>query len=190
MLKLTTTIAAFGALLSACSLVPDVNLPVPNINLAGILGFDKTEDEKAWRLLESNSDVRRVSDDQLIIEAWGRPLTDMETIEIRLLARSGAEAARLGYSHFAILHLRDRNLPIAGGLYNDSIFGADEQWIGSYDALVRSRYERDYSAAPRSWAGPGLTAVVQLLKDDDARSDEAFEAYALYENLKTRDMLR
>ena len=190
MIKFSAYISALFFSIAGCSYIPDMNIPVPNFNAASIMGGNATEEEKAWTLLATFSDVRKVTEDEYVIEAWGRPMTDMEVVERRLLARAGAETVREGYTHFAFIHLRDRNLPIAGGIYSDSIFGADKQWIGTYDELVRSRYERDFSAAPRNWAGPGLTAVMIPLNEGDPRWEKSFHAQSLYENLKARDNLK
>lgn len=129
-----------------------------------------------------------VTGDRVIIDAWGPARTSLETVELRLLARAGAEVNKLGYTHFVILHVRDRNLPIAGSFSGASIFGSDEKRIGTYEALVRDRYERDYGAAPRAWWNPGLTAVIQPL---NAAEDEiAFNAGELYETINRSEMPR
>ncbi len=112
----------------------------------------------------------------------------MEAVELRLLARAGSEAERLGFSHFVILHIRDRNLPLAGGLNSMSIFGADEKRITTYEALVRDRYERDYAAAPRAWWNPGLTAIVQPINAEDG--EDAFPALELYDTLNRSKLAR
>lgn len=156
-----------------------------------VFGEKRSDEEKAWGDLLRNSDFKQVSHDRLIIEAWAAPNTGMDAVEQRLLARAAAEARSLGFDRFVILHIRDRNLPTAGALNTISIFGADEYEIGSYEALVRSRYERDYSAAPRTWVRPGVTAIVKMMTAEQAAEyDETFDAVSLYEFLNRKEMAK
>ena len=181
--------AAF--ILTACESTPASDrsaLNLPNFNMAKLLGFDRTDEEKAWSDLLRNSDVRPVGSNQILVEAWGAPATDMERVELRLLARAGAEADKLGFDRFAIVHIRDRNMPITGGIFSTPVYGAERTWIGRYDELVESRYERDYAVAPRAWMNPGLTAIVQLVDDSHPRYDRAFKAMELYETLNKTEM--
>lgn len=191
--KSAIVILGLSLLLGACSTMPrlpQVNIPLPRFNVAEFMGWDRTEEEKAWAALLNNSDVRHVGDDRLIVEAWGSPGTSMEVIELRILARAGAEVDRLGKSHFAIVHIRDRNQPVSNGLFSDSIFGADEVWIGNYETLVRSRYERDYGFALRQWVGPALSAVVVPLSEDELGKKDAFDALNMYDTLNRDRFVR
>lgn len=180
-------------ILSACASaprLPSFDVPLPRFSVAELFGWDKTDEEKAWIGLLNRSEVRQVGDDRLIVEAWGTVGTSMEVVELRILARAGAEVDRLGKSHFAIVHIRDRNKPVSNGLFGDSIFGADELWIGTYEELVRSRYERDYGFAARQWIGPALTAVVIALDEDDFGRKDAFEALNMYHTLNRKKLVK
>lgn len=179
--------------LTACAStpsLPSIDIPLPRFNVAEFLGWDRTDEEKAWQALLDRSEVRQVGDDRLIVEAWGSIGTSMEVVELRLLARAGAAVDFMGKSHFAIVHIRDRNQPVSNGLFSDSIFGADEIWIGTYEGLVRSRYERDYGMAPRQWLGPALSAVVIALDEDDLGRKDAFEALNMYNTLNREKLVK
>lgn len=181
-----------GVLLAAaCASTPKPPLPslaLPSFSVAKLLGFDKSQEQIAWEDLLRNSEVKQVSLDQFIVEAWGAPATDMEDVELRLLARTAAEAQRLGYERFAFVHIRDRNMPITGGLFSSSIYGFDRVWIGRYNQLVESRYERDYAVAPRAWVNPGLTAIVQMVEPDHRRFEDSFQVEGLYQLLNGSEM--
>ncbi|MEM9376215.1 MAG: hypothetical protein AAGA72_08335 [Pseudomonadota bacterium] len=172
--------------LTCCASTPESS----GFRIVDVFRSDKTDEERAWHALLERSDVRQVGSDRLIVEAWGAMGTSMEIVELRMLARAGAAADRLGKSHFAIVHIRDRNQPVSNGLFGDSIFGADEVWIGTYEALVRSRYERDYGFATRQWLGPALSAVIVALDPDDLGQKEAFEALNMYHTLNRNELVR
>jgi len=138
---------------------------------------------KAWRSLLFRTDVKQVASDRLIVEAWGRPVTGIDKIEFRLLARAAAEAQRLGYSHFVFVDVRDRNLPKAGGLMPGIGIAPEDAWIGSYEDLVHSRYEREEAAAPKTWLVPGLEGIVIMLNETDARMNKSFSASETFDYL-------
>lgn len=179
-----------GIGLSACGSL--AKIPTPEFtDWSTLFSNGWTDEEQAWADLLRNSSVKQVEKDRLIVEAWGAPRTKMDAVELRLLSRAAIETRDLGYKRFVIVHIADRNMPIAGGLNSISIFGADEYVIGSYEDLVRSRYERDYAAAPRAWINPGLTAIVLMLSTEDAQGyDETFDAVNLYEYLNRQGMAK
>ena len=73
--------------------------------------------ERVWRKIHSNTAVTGITRDTVRIEARGGPLTGIETVELRLLARAAAEGLERGYEYFEITHLRDRNYASAGRLF-------------------------------------------------------------------------
>lgn len=140
--------------------------------------------ERTWDTVESNTAVTWITDDTVRIEARGGPLTGIETVELRLLARAAGEGAARGRARFKITHLRDRNYSSAGNLFGGAAFDAGRTThIGAYEDLVASRYERDWSAAPRAWTSPGLTAVVVYTDEAPTRRRPLFEVEAVYRNL-------
>jgi hypothetical protein len=183
--------------LSACSSMqpfplPDGRLPngEPAVDVAGFvrsLWPDAVPPaERTWRSVDFNTNVTWVTDTTARIEARGGPLTGIETVELRLLARAAGEGARLNYPRFKIIHLRDRNQASAGQLFGMPAFDAARtRHIGSYEDLVASRYERDWSMAPRAWTHPGLTAVVIFTREAPTRREPLFEVEQLYRNLVT-----
>lgn len=111
---------------------------------------------------------------------------------------AAAEGLDRGYDYFEITHLRDRNYASAGRLFAESqcesrarpgaghagpLYAGSQDPIGSYAALAESRYERDWSAAPRAWTHPGLTAVIEYTNEPPTRYRERFEAGEVYRNL-------
>ena len=144
--------------------------------------------ERTWDVVESNTKVTWITDDTVRIEARGGPLTGIETPEtsgsLRLLARAAGEGAARGHERFKITHLRDRNYASAGNLLGGVAFDAGRTThIGAYEDLVASRYERDWSAAPRAWTSPGLTAVVVFTDAAPTRRRPLFDVEAVYRNL-------
>ncbi len=145
--------------------------------------------ERTWDKVESNTAVTWITDDTARIEARGAPMTGIETVELRLLARAAAEGAERGHPRFKIVHLRDRNYSAAGNLLGGMAFDAGRTThIGAYEDLAASRYERakkreNRSAAPRAWAHPGLTAVVVFTDEAPTRRRPLFEVEAVYRNL-------
>lgn len=140
--------------------------------------------ERTWAKVESNTAVTWITDDTARIEARGGPLTGIETVELRLLARAAGEGAVRGHPRFKIVHLRDRNYSAAGNLLGGMAFDAGRTThIGAYEDLAASRYERDWSAAPRAWTSPGLTAVVVFTEDAPTRRRPLFDVEAVYRNL-------
>ncbi|MGJ3230270.1 MAG: hypothetical protein ACFE0P_00560 [Oceanicaulis sp.] len=144
--------------------------------------------ERTWDVVESNTAVTWITDDTVRIEARGLALTGAETPEtfgsLRLLARAAADGAARGHERFKIVHLRGRNYASAGNLFGGMAFDAGRTThIGGYEDLVASRYERDWSAAPRAWAHPGLTAVVVYTNDAPTRRRPLFDVEAVYRNL-------
>lgn len=140
--------------------------------------------ERAWAQVEHNTAVTWITDDTARIEARGAPLTGIETVELRLLARAAGEGAARGRERFKITHLRDRNYASAGNLFGAMAFEAGRTThIGTYEDLVASRYERDWSAAPRAWGSPGLTAVVVFTDEAPTRRRPLFDVEAVYRNL-------
>ena len=141
-------------------------------------------EERTWRSVEFNTDVTWITDDTARIEARGGPLTGIETVELRLLARAAGEGAQRGASRFKIVHLRDRNYASAGRLFGGISYDAGRTThIGSYPDLAASRYDRDWSAAPRAWTHPGLTAVVVFTDDAPTLRRPLFEVETVYRNL-------
>ena len=144
--------------------------------------------EQTWAKVESNTAVTWITDDTARIEARGGPLTGIETPKtpgsLRLLARAAAEGAERGRARFKIVHLRDRNYSAAGNLFGGLAFDAGRiTHIGAYEDLAASRYDRDWSAAPRAWTHPGLTAVVVFTDEAPTRRRPLFEVEAVYRNL-------
>lgn len=138
---------------------------------------------RTWRSIHFHTAVTGITADTVRIEARGAPLTGIETVELRLLARAAAEGIERGYDYFEITHLRDRNYASAGRLFGVPLHAGRHDPIGSYTALAESRYERDWSAAPRAWTHPGLTAVVEYTDEPPTRHRERFEAGEVYRNL-------
>ncbi len=107
--------------------------------------------------------------------------------KIRSRRRRGSpdkEGAARGLPRFKIVHLRDRNYSAAGNLFGGLAFDAGRTThIGAYEDLAASRYDRDWSAAPRAWAHPGLTAVVVFTDDAPTRRRPLFDVEAVYRNL-------
>lgn len=155
---------------------------------ARALGFETDPEIRAFKDLRRNSSVQAVSKTQVIVDAWGAPRTGLEAVELRLLARAADATYEAGFERFGIIHIRDRNLPLAGGIFNDGVFGSDIVWIGSYESLVSNRYERDQAFALRAWLNPGLTAIVQFIPEDDPRFDDAFVALDVYDILNREEM--
>lgn len=175
------------AALSLCVVSACANKPPPFDKPSATTAVEapiwSKKEKKAWKRLAKNSSIKQVADDQMVIDAWGGPLTDPEAIERRLLARAGAEAHRLGFSHFAIVQIADRNKPIYGGFGPGLSFHDEDLWIGSYSELAATRFERDYASAARSWVNPGLTAVITMLPKGHEMAGESFEAYDAYDFL-------
>lgn len=146
----------------------------------------RTREEQTWDEIVAYTDVFRVGEDRLQVEARGGPLAGGGTVDLRLLVRASAETLSQGFTHFAIVHVRDENAPIAGRLFGAPIYGADTVWIGNYEDFVASRYERDYAAAPQAWFAPSTVAVVAMMNDDNRRANRAFNARAVYDSLKVR----
>lgn len=183
------SLAAGAALaLSACSSMPN---PVTAIGGAAssIFRDPRSQEIQSWEEIIAHTDVVRVSHERLAVEARGNPLEGGGTVDLRLLVRAAAETLRTEHSHFAIVHVRDRNAPIAGGMFGAGIYGSETVWIGDYEGFVASRYERDYGAAPRAWMRPGVEAVILMLDESDRRAARAFEARAVYDNLIIEDGL-
>jgi hypothetical protein len=102
----------------------------------------------------------------------------------RRVAGPGGEGAARGMERFKIVHLRDRNYAAAGNLFGGLAFDAGRTiHIGAYEDLAASRYERNWSAAPRAWTSPGLTAVVVYTNDTPTRRRPLFDVEAVYRNL-------
>ena len=185
---------ALGCAIFVCGLLTGcVSKPAPDIPASALEGRSVEEaktEQKAWRQLLRNSKVRQVGQDRLLVQSWGSVGTTVDVLELRLLARAGAEANKLGKSHFAIVHIRDRSLSASGGLFDNPIYSADEQWIGTYEDLVRNRYERDYSTSPVNWLEPGLTAVVIALDKDEITRKSAFNAWEMYASLNRDGFVR
>ncbi|MFP4520426.1 MAG: hypothetical protein ACLFQ5_13340, partial [Oceanicaulis sp.] len=90
--------------------------------------------ERTWNKVESNTAVTWITDDTARIEARGGPLTGIETVELRLLARAAGEGAARGHPRFKIVHLRDRNYSAAGNLLGAMAFDAGRTThIGAYE---------------------------------------------------------
>lgn len=163
--------------LSACSTITAPEFPE-------LISFSPSNPEAtAYRSLKRNTSSQKVSADQMLIDAWGAPRTSLELVELRLLSRAGDEAYRAGYDRFFIRHIRDRNLPLAGGIFGASLLGGDLVWIGSYEELIVSRYERDQAFAVRAWVNPGLTALVEFVGPSHSRYEKAFKALEVYDIL-------
>ena len=146
----------------------------------------RTAEEQTWDEIVAYTEVFRIGADRLQLQASGGPLAGGGTVDLRLLVRASAETLTQGYSHFAIVHVRDDNMPIAGRLFGTPIYGSETVWIGTYEDFVANRYERDYAAAPRAWVAPSMTAIIVMMNEDDRRSRRAFGARAVYESLKVR----
>lgn len=177
-------IAAIAAtlLLSGCaSKVP----PIPGAASpeASAKWVPSRQESKAWKSLVFRTEVKQVAADRLVIDAWGRPGKPIDSIEIRLLARAAAEAQRLGFSHFAIVQIQDRNLPKAGGLMPSLGLSAEPVWIGSYEELVYNRFEREQAAPLKTLVVPGLEAVVVLLGEDHRKISRSFDAAQTFDLL-------
>ncbi len=156
-----------------------------------VFGTTWSDEEMAWSDLKRNSSVRRVADDRLIVDAWGAAGTNIENVELRLLARAAVEVRSIGYTRFLIVHIRDRNKPVSGGLNPISIFGADDFEIGTYEDLVKSRYRRDYGLPARNWWNPGVSTVVWALDAESAKEfKNTFDALSLYEYLNRKKMAK
>ncbi|WP_417484090.1 hypothetical protein [Maricaulis salignorans] len=143
----------------------------------------RTQEEQTWDEIIAYTDVSRIGADRLNVDARGGPLAGGGTVDLRVLVRASAETLTQGYSHFAIVHVRDRNMPIAGRLFGTPIYGSETSWIGTYEDFVASRYERDYAAAPRAWLHPGVEVVVLMLNADSRRASRAFNAREVYDSL-------
>jgi len=179
------SLAVAGVFLSSCSTV--TMFPEAAVSAGQYVGEifrdPRTQEEQTWDEIAAYTEVSRIGADRLAIEARGGPLTGGGTVDLRLLVRTSAETLTQGYTHFAIVHVRDRNRPIAGQLFGTPIYGADTVWIGAYEDYVASRYERDYAMAPRAWLKPGVEAVVVMMNDDNRRSSRAFNARDVYDSL-------
>ena len=171
----TIGLSAF-LLISACGSAPKPP-PQPVLKAQDEAPWQPSRKEaKAWKALMFRTQSTQVASDRLIIEAWGRPGKGVDSIEMRLLARAGAEAQQLGFSHFAIVQIQDRNLPKSGGLLPSTGLASGAIWIGTYEDLVYNRAEREQAASPRTWLVPGLEAVVVLLHEDHRKSGKSFDA--------------
>ena len=179
------SIALLGASLAGCSMITVV--PEGAVSAAQYLGDvfrdPRTQQEQTWDEIIGNTDVSRIGADRLNVEARGAALAGGGIVDLRLLVRAGSETLSQGYTHFAIVHVRDRNLPISGRLLGSPIYGSETVWIGSYENFVANRYERDYAAAPRAWIRPGMVAVVRMMNEDNRRSARAFNAREIYDSL-------
>lgn len=174
-----------GFTLGACSTV--TMIPEAAVSAGQFIGEvfrdPRSQQEQTWEEIAAHTELVRIGADRLSIEARGGPATGAGTVDLRLLVRASAQTLHEGYTHFAIVHVRDRNLPIAGRLFGSSVYGSETVWIGNYESYVASRYERDYAAAPRAWIRPGVEAVILMLNEEDRRSRRAFDARAVYDSL-------
>jgi hypothetical protein len=176
---------------SACAPIPTPDWRLPDGEpVSDVAGFVRElwpdpvpPMERTWSKIEHNTAVTWITDDTARIEARGGPLTGIETVELRLLARAAGEGASRGASRFKIVHLRDRNYASAGRLFGMPLEAGRTSHIGSYQDLAASRYERDWAAAPRAWAHPGLTAVVVFTEEQPTRRRPLFEVEDVYRNL-------
>jgi hypothetical protein len=178
-------IVASAAVLGGCSMitvVPEAAVTVVQ-SVGDVFRDPRTQEEQTWDEIIAHTQTARIGSDRLSIEARGGALAGGGTVDLRLLVRASSETLTQGYTHFAIVHVRDLNQPIAGRLFGTPIYGSETVWIGSYEAFVASRYERDYGAAPRAWTRPGVAAVVHMMNTDTRRSSRAFNAREVYDSL-------
>jgi hypothetical protein len=186
--KVTLIVAAL--LLVSCTATKQIRTQA-NSAWDSVFGTTWSDEEIAWSDLKRNSSVRRVGDDRLIVDAWGALGTNIENVELRLLARAAVEVRSIGYTRFLIVHIRDRNMPVSGGLNPISIFGADDFEIGTYEDLVKSRYRRDYGISARNWWNPGVSTVIRALDAETAKDfKNTFDAISLYEYLNRKKMAK
>ncbi len=176
-----TSLSACRTPVTAPTALTKDSVQITSAPSAKALRKEKRRQDKLWRALAFRTEIARVSTDRMIVEAHGVAGTGIDKVEFRLLARAAAETKRLGYSHFAIVHIGDRNLPIAGSLFPDAGLPPERLWIGSYEDLISQRAERTEAAAPKTWIVPGLEAVIVLINDTDKRAKKAFNANETYE---------
>jgi len=182
-------IAIITALVSVLAGCASLRVPPPPSpgeiarNTRELFRDPRSQETQSWQEVREFTQVIPVGNDRLRIEARGGALAGGERVDLRLLVRASAETLERGYTHFAIVHIRDDNRLIGGALGSQPVYGAETVWIGNYEELVASRYERDYGPGPWNWVDPVAIAVVLMMHEDDRRATRAFDASGVYRTL-------
>ena len=139
---------------------------------------------RAWKELLNYTEVRLIGDNRIRIDVKSPYIMSVEDMEYILLGRAAGETARAGFREFSIVYARYHGGEgLSSLLLPEVSFGATNDWIGSYEDLVRNREDQRLSGRYNRIGGKRIEAVIRLVEDGESRRRETFAADDLYLNM-------
>ena len=136
---------------------------------------------KAWDRTLRQTRAVALGSDRLRVEVSTPLVGDLSAMEFAALARASGEATAAGADRFAIVYLDydESSLP---SFLAPQIRMPSEEWIGSYEDLLRARDRADIGGAlDERYGYRTMVMIVRLLDAGEAANEPAFDADETYD---------
>lgn len=138
---------------------------------------------RAWNEVIRRTEVRLVSDNRVRIDVQSPYVMSVEEMEYILLGRAAGEAYRAGFKDFSIVYARYQGGKGLGSLLLPQFNYATDDWIGSYEDLVRNREDQRLTGGYSRIGAKRIEAVIRFVGKDEKRRRQTFAADDLYLNM-------
>lgn len=153
--------------------------------------FERREAErsKAWKTLTFRSDVQAVANDRLEIEARGSLGNGIQKVEDTFLTRAASETIREGYDGFIISYLTyESQFPVH--ITNGFTSFPETVEISTYEEFLSYSKEQRIMMSAGALNFKKIRGVIIMVKSDNPRHREFFDADTLFENFIATYRLR
>lgn len=141
----------------------------------------EAERSNAWKKLTFRSDVQAVANDRLEIEARGSLGNGIQKVEDTFLTRAASETVREGYDGFIISYLTyESQFPVH--ITNGFTSFPETVEISTYEDFLSYSKEQRIMMSAGALNFKKIRGVIVMVKEDDARYRDYFDADVLFEN--------
>lgn len=149
----------------------------------------EAERSNAWKKLTFRSDVQAVANDRLEIEARGSLGNGIQKVEDTFLTRAASETVREGYDGFIISYLTyESQFPVH--ITNGFTSFPETVEISTYEEFLSYSKEQRIMMSAGALNFKKIRGVIVMVKEDDARYRDYFDAEVLFENFISTYRLR